>query len=283
MRVSRAWKKNFQSFPFRWQKPDTCLTVSFRDIFFLFWTPFIRILCISLRFITRCITLSSFAPDSCTALGYDFFNIVKAYKLNHRYSICHESSVYWYITLRSPLKVGWRFRGRCNLHLRSRKISQARNHREAGGKQLYVGFFPGFFDPEDRGNTFLWNVGWLSVDYTAFYSRVRTHYHHRCDNLKSYITPALTLFLIYELLFFMKGWIVVAVVVGLTKRLVCCPKRITVSSPGVKRPEPWADRSYRFGADVWEEIGAIPCKSQFLRTSAWRCITFFYLYPLSGL
>jgi hypothetical protein len=37
--------KNFQSFPFRWHKPDTCTTISFRDIHFLFWIPFIWTFC----------------------------------------------------------------------------------------------------------------------------------------------------------------------------------------------------------------------------------------------
>jgi hypothetical protein len=47
----------------------------------------------------------------------------------------------------------------------------------------------------------------------------------------------------------MKGEIVVAVV-GLTNRLACCPKRITVSFHAVMRPELEADRSCLFGADV---------------------------------
>jgi hypothetical protein len=28
-----------------------------------------------------------------------------------------------------------------------------------------------FFDPEDGGEMFLWNVGWLSTDYSALYPR----------------------------------------------------------------------------------------------------------------
>jgi hypothetical protein len=32
----------------------------------------------------------------------------------------------------SPLKVSWRLRGTCHLHLQGQRISQARNHHEAG-------------------------------------------------------------------------------------------------------------------------------------------------------
>jgi hypothetical protein len=34
--------KTLNGFPFRWYKPDTCMTISFRDIHGLFWIPFIR-------------------------------------------------------------------------------------------------------------------------------------------------------------------------------------------------------------------------------------------------
>jgi hypothetical protein len=44
------------------------------------------------------------------------------------------------------------------------------------------GFLLGlFFDPEDEGDMFLRNVGWLSTDYTALYL-----HNHRCENPKSY-------------------------------------------------------------------------------------------------
>jgi hypothetical protein len=44
---------------------------------------------------------------------------------------------------------------------------------KAGGKQSFkAGFLLGiFFDPEDGSDTFLRNVGCLSRDYTALYSR----------------------------------------------------------------------------------------------------------------
>jgi hypothetical protein len=43
---------------------------------------------------------------------------------------------FWGITPRSPLNVNRRFGGTCRLHLQGRRISQARNQCEAGGKQM---------------------------------------------------------------------------------------------------------------------------------------------------
>lgn len=40
---------------------------------------------------------------------------------------------------------------------------------------LYTGVkFSLLFDPEDEVDEFLWNVGWLSLDYITLYSRVQT-------------------------------------------------------------------------------------------------------------
>jgi hypothetical protein len=55
------------------------------------------------------------------------------------------------ITSGNPLKVNRCFGGTC-LHLQGRKISQARNRREAGSK-LQAAFLLGlFFDHENEGN-----------------------------------------------------------------------------------------------------------------------------------
>jgi hypothetical protein len=55
--------------------------------------------------------------------------------------------------------------------------------QETSMKQFVRGLF---FDPEDAGEIFLRNVGWLSTDYMAFISEDRTLYNHRCENLRSY-------------------------------------------------------------------------------------------------
>jgi hypothetical protein len=68
--------------------------------------------------------------------------------------------------------------------------------KPAGSKQsfvyfafwlLHARFSPDLlYNPENGGEMFLWNVDWLSADYTALYPKNRTLYKHRCENLKSY-------------------------------------------------------------------------------------------------
>jgi hypothetical protein len=65
----------------------------------------------------------------------------------------------------SPLKVGRRLRGTRRIHLHGRSVSHA-------CYLLHADFLLGLsFDPEDGGEMFLRNVGWLSTDYTALYYR----------------------------------------------------------------------------------------------------------------
>jgi hypothetical protein len=51
-------------------------------------------------------------------------------------AVVMKSIIFWDITRCSPLEVSRRFGGTCRLHLQGRRISQARNQREAGGKQI---------------------------------------------------------------------------------------------------------------------------------------------------
>jgi hypothetical protein len=59
-----------------------------------------------------------------------------------------KSSTFWDITPFNPLKVNRRFGEKSRLHLEGRRISQARNQREAGSKlapfnfQKKVGYLP---------------------------------------------------------------------------------------------------------------------------------------------
>jgi hypothetical protein len=51
------------------------------------------------------------------------------------------SSIYWYITPCSPLKVNRIFGGTCRLHLQVRRISQERNQLEIRRKKLLPNWF----------------------------------------------------------------------------------------------------------------------------------------------
>jgi hypothetical protein len=78
-----------------------------------------------------------------------------------------KSSVVWNITLCRPMRVNRSLRGTYRLHLQGRRISQARNQREACRKELAsrvallaTCFMLGlFFDLEDGGDMFLRNFG----------------------------------------------------------------------------------------------------------------------------
>jgi hypothetical protein len=87
-----------------------------------------------------------------------------------------KSTIFWDITPCSPLRVNRRFGGTYRLHLQCRKTSRAWNQSESRWQAelcFHAGFLLGlFFDPEDRGDMFLRNVGWLSTDYTALYHRI---------------------------------------------------------------------------------------------------------------
>jgi hypothetical protein len=76
-------------------------------------------------------------------------------------AVIMKSSIFWDITLCSPLKDNRCFGGTCRLHLQGRRKSHERNRREASSKQ----------SPEDGGDMFLRNIGWLSTDYTVWYPR----------------------------------------------------------------------------------------------------------------
>jgi hypothetical protein len=82
-----------------------------------------------------------------------------------------KSTIFWDIMPCSLLKVNWHFGGTYCLHLRGRRISQARNQRESRWQAEPLVATSLFFNPEDVGNMFLQNVGWRSTDYMALYPR----------------------------------------------------------------------------------------------------------------
>jgi hypothetical protein len=69
-----------------------------------------------------------------------------------------KSSVFWYMTPYSSLKVDGNFGATCRLLLQGRKVRQETNV-EAGGNQSSGFLFGLFFGPENGGDIFLWNVG----------------------------------------------------------------------------------------------------------------------------
>jgi hypothetical protein len=81
--------------------------------------------------------------------------------------IVTKNSIFWDITLCSPLKVNIYFGGTYRLHLQGRRISHARNHYASRWelKPLLVTSFRArilrglFFGPEDGGDMPLWNIG----------------------------------------------------------------------------------------------------------------------------
>jgi hypothetical protein len=89
------------------------------------------------------------------------------------------SFVFWDTMPCIPLKINRRFGATCRLHHHVQRIGPARNQHETGRKNnsacqtLHVGFlFPSIFVPQDGGDIFLRNVGWLSVNYAALYPNI---------------------------------------------------------------------------------------------------------------
>jgi hypothetical protein len=100
-------------------------------------------------------------------------------------AVVMRSSIFWHITICSPLKAHRRFRGICLVHLQDRRIGQARNQHKARDKLNYssrsknnpskenrlnqlancfaiISFFGLFFDGDDGGYMFLRNIVRLS-------------------------------------------------------------------------------------------------------------------------
>jgi hypothetical protein len=83
-------------------------------------------------------------------------------------AVVMKGSVLWDITPCTPLKVNRRFEGTCRLHLQGRKVSHARNQREA---ELYLPHASRWllvlFGAEDGGGMSLRNISRPSTDSSA--------------------------------------------------------------------------------------------------------------------
>jgi hypothetical protein len=124
-----------------------------------------------------------------------------------------KSTIFWDIRPCTPLKVNGPFGGKHCLHLQGRRTTQARNQRENRWQAESAFIFrrktsppssrsdkpskktpqkvAGRLYPEDGSNVFLRNVGWLSTDYTALYSR--RHYSSTSSNITSTLWMTLLL------------------------------------------------------------------------------------------
>jgi hypothetical protein len=98
-------------------------------------------------------------------------------------AVIMKSTIFWDITLCSPLKVNRRFGGIYRLHLQGR-ISRARNQREnrwqAEPTCFHAGFLLGlFFDPQDEVDVFPRNVGWLSVGINCIRWKTSIYFYQK--------------------------------------------------------------------------------------------------------
>jgi hypothetical protein len=79
---------------------------------------------------------------------------------------------FWDITPCTQLKANRRFGGTYHLYLQGRKKIEQDNSVKAGGKSSFIcAILVRLFDPENEGEMFLRNIGWLSTNYTALCSR----------------------------------------------------------------------------------------------------------------
>jgi hypothetical protein len=74
-----------------------------------------------------------------------------------------KSSILWDIKSFSPLRVNGSFGGKCHFHLQGRRISQARNQYESRWQAILAQLI---LRPEDAGDMFLRNVGYISESRT---------------------------------------------------------------------------------------------------------------------
>jgi hypothetical protein len=134
------------------------------------------------------------------------------------------SFVVWGKALCSLFRITRHFGGICRLYLQVRKISQARNHREAGSKQSYIPAWPGL---TSILRPWRWTL-YVSLN-RLFISDSRASYPGRQNS--SYIEKFTTLNLSAELLHFFRYWPKIALVLckGINNTLARAAKLILTS------------------------------------------------------
>jgi hypothetical protein len=96
--------------------------------------------------------------------------VLKVYGSNQKAFFSLKHSVLWDIMPSSPLKVNQRFGETYRLHLQGWRLSQARNHHEAGSKQ------------RPSPSQMLVNFQWTTCHFVP---KDRTLPNHCCENVKS--------------------------------------------------------------------------------------------------
>jgi hypothetical protein len=103
----------------------------------------------SIQFTDSCANSSGFHKQPTSYVGSEVLS-----------AMVMKSTIMWEITSCSPLKVNRRFGRTHHLHFQGRISLLSR------------WYFTRLIEPWKWGYIFLRNVGWLSKDYTAFYSRI---------------------------------------------------------------------------------------------------------------
>jgi hypothetical protein len=105
--------------------------------------------------------------------------------------VTKKSSIFWYITPCSPLKVNRHFGGTFHLHPQGRIICQTRNQVESGSKKSSCFKLVSWLA---YSSTFKMKATYSSETLVEFQRTIRryntedrTPHDHRCENLESYI------------------------------------------------------------------------------------------------
>jgi hypothetical protein len=108
----------------------------------------------------------------CSTISRRRFKTTRLYSIWGSHSGCCEELCLLGYNAVYILNVSRRYGETCRLHLQGRRMRHSRNQRESSwhAELCCCSFLFGlFFDPEDGGDMFFRNVGWISTDYKALY------------------------------------------------------------------------------------------------------------------